>query len=656
MKVYFRHIAYIFFAFVLCTIAGCSKDHDLVDDAVTHQPDGLNTIGYLSIRLQTSDGLTRIGEEFAQGEDAEFALAPGQHHFAIFYNDEQTGPMAVAALSGLSDNEEGGPTANSSVVLATIVAKSAKRELLEQLQECIVVLNSDFDITQLWTMSKDKLITTIVTSPFYKSTNGKEYFTMCNSVYIDNGKKVVAAKVDTSKIYTSYIEALEQAWKGNAAVVAYVERLAAKFSLRFANPQYNEAGAEIYTPADNHIVIFSHVNDNGIPYYRDDYASYQIKITGWGMNALEQVSYLFRQFKVDGNYFNGWYNTTNARAYWSEDRHYTQDVYPWQYRKAIDKIDIPYYQKNTDNILRNLSFDELNTNQKYQYTPENTYVINNAAFNQSLDARPELLAGTHMIVCAELLTDLDDGKGYYPHDVYRDRNGNFYPNEQDCIKARLTFFINSLNSHSFLKYKHYNWEEGTSDGMLYAWTKGNYRLYYNGDELTQNNIDKYYDALITDAIIKGGDGKRMIWANGMSIKDEQGNSLKIYTNIDEVDPKKNSILRDATPDDIRSLLFEVIGAVDHFCDGKMYYAIPIGYIQDKANSTETSSKYSIYGVVRNSVYDILIHDITGFGTSVDKPTDPIVPNSVSTNDHLFISFDVLDWHWTDQKVPGVITK
>lgn len=625
----------------------------------------VDTIGYMSIGLQMSDGSTRaskVGDEFAYGEDEEFSLASGEHHFAIFYKEGQDTPVAIATLSGMANEKEGELTSNTTVVFATIAVKSEQKRQLEELSECIVLLNVNINGNEMWTKTKKSLLNTIVESPYYESSTGRKFFTMCNSVYIDgDGKKIIASEVDTDKIYTSYMEALEQAWKGNAAVTAYVERLTARFTLEFSNCESTGQDGYIYVPENNQMVVFSHINDNGIPYYDEatnssSGYSYKIKITGWGVNALEQKHFLFRNINVAGNYFANWYSSENHRVYWSEDCNYTKATYPWQYRQAIDEPAIPYY-KGQDNILRNRSFSELDGFQKYAYSPENTYNFADADFSLTLDSRVELLAGTHVIVCAQLLTNLDDVNSHVAKDVYRDRNGTYYRSEEDCFKSLVCVLNNTVSSRSFLKFRHYDWTKGGGNQTLYAKTDGSYYLYYNGTKLTPAMLKSFVNQnkgnLMSDATLKNGDGKRLVWMDGMEIKDDAGKPLQIYTNIDEVDPTKDIWLREATTDDVKSLIYEYIGAVDHFNEGKMYYAIPVGFIKNGTNADGTD-KYSVYGVVRNCAYSIVVTDVTGLGTSVDNIDEPIVPNKVSTHDHLFVSFEILNWHVTEESVWGTI--
>ncbi|MCH5216779.1 MAG: fimbria major subunit [Muribaculaceae bacterium] len=663
MKLKVSHIALAFFSSAMLLLQGC-----IFDDMGVCPQEVLpaNTIGYLSLKLLPTDDATRaaVGEQYEYGKFDEFALAPGECHYVIFYDGEHEGPVAASPLSGIAMSELPDRKANSTVAFAAIVAKSEQKGWFENLKECFVLLNTPFELADLLTVSKDELLQKIVNTPYISDGNGTRYLTMCNSVYVEGGGKTsVAAKVDPTKVFTSQLEAMEKALKGEAAVVAYVERVAAKVSLRFENEKYDEPSAErVFTPDNDEVVLFSRMY-NDVPYYEGGYSS-RIRITGWGMNALEKKSFLFRKFDPAVNYFSGWYNTANSRVFWSEDMNYNySSAYPWQYRKAVNSPSVPYYKNKINgsentNILQNISFSGL-ANGKFGkdnalYVPENTYDFTDAAF-KNLDSRPELLAGTHVIVCAELLTNIDNRNVFSARDLYRDRNGNYYRTERDCFKALVLAFNNSVISHSFLRFRYYDWDNGGGEQTLFAMTKGEYNLYYGNTKLDEKNIDALAGMLTSDATVVGGDGQRLAWLDGMTIKDGNGNVVDIYTNIDEVDSSKNRYLRKATPNDIKSILLEYIGVIDHFKDGKMYYAVPVGFLLDNDKSTPTNSTYSIYGVVRNCSYDILIHNVTGLGTSVDNVEEPIVPNKVMTHDHLFISIEILRWHETSQNVPGVIT-
>ena len=669
MKSFLSYLSPILLMCFLFMGYGCVQD----DFEGCKDKDEIVTIGYIPVGLRTSGNATRaVGDEYFEGEDSELALAKNAHHYIIFYTDGQETPLSVGTLTGIATDNGENKNVNSSVVVAALAARNEVKEELTRISECYVVLNSDINESELWTATRKSLMTKVVKSPFLVDAEGKRYFTMCNSVYMNtSGQKTVSMEIDMSKIYESYLEAVEKALKGEAAVTVYVERLAAKFSLRFAKEAYNAPDTDrLFFPDNNRMVVFTRLV-NGIPFYENRYQGtgnpyeYRIRVTGWGMNALEKESYLFRNFDETKNYFTGWSAPANRRVFWSEDLNYRSATYPWQYRKVIDNSGIPVYSDKEDgNILLNLPFTELNANrftERYLYTPENTYDFTNTAFLNSLDGRPHILAGTHMVVCAELLTNVEDGVTFKAGDLYRDRNGNFYTSELECFRALVAIMNNALESHSFLKFTYWDWDKGGVEMKLFIQTKGSYALWWNGIKLTPENIDYVYNQVVarggrvtSEAEFKGGDGKRIIWTDGMTIRDDSGRELTTFSYIDEVNSANDKPLRPATVNDIKSAIFEQIGGLDHFDGGKMYYAIPIGLVENKAASKPSQSAYTVYGVVRNCSYDVMIHDISGIGASVDNPAEPIVSNAASTDDHLYISFDILDWHLTEQNVPGVV--
>lgn len=661
-----------FFQIFLISFLALLTQSCVMDDyepCVSDNPDNLETIGYMSIHLNSTAGLTRsrVGDDFNAGNSDEIALSSEANHFAIFYSETSDKPIAVASILNVNDGRDNLDGKNATFVLAAIAAKSEEREVLERLRDCYVVLNTDIKEDVFWTKTKNDLLKIEVESPYFISESGDKFHTMCNSVYVENGQKKIYTQVDNTKIFNEYQEALENAWKGIAAVNVYVERMSAKFSLTFENPEFNLEGADrVFEPKNNSMIVFTGINPAGIPYYENGPAdntgkkySFKVRITGWGVNALERKHYLFRNFNAGGNYFTNWYNTEYKRAYWSEDLNYNKAVYPWQYRKVIDNSGLPVYSGKIvngidGNILKNLSFNELNENkftQKYLYSPENTFNFADQSFNTSLDSRIEYLAGTHIIVCAEVLTNLEDFNQHKVGELYRDRNNNFYRSEKDAFKALLSSMNHSLRTHSSLKFTYYDWDQGGIELKLYAETKGDCGIYIDGMRLTPDNFELLTGELTADAEFKESDGKRIIWMDKLQILDENKQPIKIYAFLNDIDPSKNEFLRSATVNDFKSLIFEHVGALDHFKDGKMYYAVPIGYLQ---GSEGINSKYDVYGVVRNSEYQIKIHDVSGLGTSVDKLNEPIIPNSASTHDHLYTSFEILDWHVTEQDVPGVI--
>lgn len=661
------HIFNILLASVLLMSGGCIMDNY---DSPDYTEPKTDILGYMSVKLMPDDGSTRaVGDHFDYGIDSELLLAKEAKHYAILYTDGQDKPAAIARLNGMTSDNNMDHQANTSVVFASIATRNEKKAELEKLNHCYVILNTEFEEMDLWDFTVDDLLKIVANSPFFKDSSGKRFFKMVNSVYVENGRKKIHTEVDTSKIYGSYQEAMEQAWKGNAAVNAYVERLAAKFQLSFEKEEYNQPDADrVFVPQNNEMIVYTGLGSNNIPLYTDGNSqgkySYKIRITGWGINAIERETNLFRDFNPQTNYFTGWTNTANKRVYWSVDRNYNKATYPWQYRKVIDNSGIPVYA-NGNNILENFSYEQLNENgfmNPYQYSPENTYDFSDDSFMNSLNNHPHIVAGTHMVVCGELLTNVgEDINTFHTNDIFRDRNGNFYLSEKDCFKALVTTMNNILESHAFLKFTYWDWSKGGVESKLFVRTMGTYSVYYNGQKLTPERIDAIYaslpkgEYLTTEAEFKGSDGKRIIWpADGFTIQDDQGNKLQTYSYIDEADHTKDIPLREATINDLKSVIFEHVGAVDHFKDGKMYYSIPIGLIQNLDDKPESSTDFSVYGVVRNTSYHVEIKDVVNIGSSVDNENQPIVGAQTSTNDQIHLGFKILDWHPIEQTVPGEI--
>lgn len=662
----------IMFVFTLLFLNSCVMD----DFDTCFETSELKTFGYMPLHINTGSNATRaIGNDYNVGIEDEVDLSPEANHYAIFYTEAGGMPIAVANISSQSEDKSENDKANSSIVLATIAAKTEEPELILKFAECFVVLNTDIEYEKIWATTRSELFGKVVDSPYFIDKNGKKFLTMSNSVYVNNGTRTIHTEIDPSRIYKSYQEAIEQAWKGIAAVNVYLERLSAKFSLVFDNEVFNEENAIIEYPINEDMIVFNGINQNGIPYYTlgpDPFNpsagkySYRVRLTGWGMNALERKTYLFRNFNANGNYFTDWYNTVNKRVFWSEDLNYKNDIYPFQFRKVIDNTGIPVYETKYDknnkekdgNILLNKSYYELNKNgftAKYQYTPENTYDIKDKSFSSSLENRIEYLAGTHMIICAEVHHNLENVNVWKAGDLFRDRNNNFYKSERDVFEALLSAMNQVLNSHSSLKYTYYDWDKGGVEMKLFAKTHGPCGIYLGNTRLTPENfesvIKNYGGQLTTEAEFKGSDGKRIIWNDNMKILDSDGQPLWIYSNIDDVFPENDVKLREANINDFKSLIFEHVGAVDHFKDGKMYYAVPIGYIQNP-NSSASNQIYDAYGVVRNSEYEIKVNGVRGLGTPVDNDMDPIIPNGNGTNDQLYLGLKILNWHLFEETVPG----
>lgn len=701
----------------LCTVTSCVRD-DLADTRLSAQNEELY---YLGIQLSFDPNMSptnRAFGDFGGGTEDEHDMSTAYKNFAILFQDNKLiGIYDFAGSNKDNVKENEYPEAKYTNVIR--IPTKVKVEEWSTDCSCLVVLNGSAKIyNQLKEYEEGANISEIlgeVWEEFDPKNIGfadlnHTYFTMTNSVFYDDNNKLHAAeKFDPTKyIKKTYAEAASD------PIIVYVERMVAKLTYS----EKHEKGYLYPLEKENastveQVWLYNGYNDeekdaNGLDAGNikvQDITKYcRIQVTGWGVNALESESYIFKNIPSD-YYFWGWNAPNYYRSYWCEDLNYGGS-YPWQYRYAVDKKGrFGYYSdKDKPSPLTNFSyvdFFNLSVESEYYrkvYVPENTY--GDDVLKVDYDNRTNLLAGTHLIVCADLLVDegvkdLEIGGeispigSYVGINLYRDRIGVYYKKQIDCLAELVRQFNHSLNSESTMKFYYYDWTGATtsdnSDGIMFAAkTAGNYQLYYDDIPLTPTEVQKLLsssDITLSTAYIKDGDGKLLPWTDDwishFTIKkknaDGSYDALEVYDgdyDYWEEELKKENNTRYGykegnagyqapkhpvtslnTTNIIKSLLFEWVGAVDHFNEGKMYYALPILHNGAQYPIEADMTTLGNYGVVRNHWYIFTLEDILRIGTPVDKPEDPIVPNRVKTNDQLNFKVKIINWHEIETTVP-----
>lgn len=462
-----------------------------------------------------------------------------------------------------------------------------------------------------------------------RDSNG--YFTMSNAVY----KNADGKWIDLVELPEDAIQIVDEPVDEEKIVKIRVERMVAKSSLEFTGDKLIRDGDNIWYENEKDQMLFKGFDTDGIHEYFSK-VNWRVKVTGWGLNALETSSYLFRKVNSNGDYFDGWMDPANYRVYWSEDPHYTryEATYPWQTLRAVNNKDVPYYL-NHPNVLLNFSYNQFvnaHNFDKNLYVPENTYDFKDDYIANNLDDRTDYLAGTHLILTAELETDLGGGTDYKANTVFRDRTRILYENARDCFRALTTSFNYALASQENMKFTYYNWDDDSDDRRgkyYYASSHGSkFALYLNGSLLNTTNppqLASYYQP----AYVQNGDGKILTYVPGLSIENTTtGEKIRVYD--------ENGVDVTATMDHnniVKSLLLEWVGPVDHFVDGKMYYFAPLNITKGRA------------GTVRNGWYQFVLSGINTIGTSVSLPDNPIVPNKVYIDQQMIdIEVQILPWH------------
>lgn len=668
MKINKKNI--IFFLLSVLLFSACSQD-GWVSEEPKYEEENELTLGFMPFLINFDpESMTRADYEMGNSDKSEVRLRPGSYHFALFYVDGSQTPI-IASLEGATTAESDDHFDNYTISYARLWKVEADgdssdmdflKEQLEKLKSCIVILNSPLSQDELKIMTKNQLQSELAEHYCIYDEKGVRYFTMVSSTYMKGNAITMEAPVEIEgKIFDNLTDAQEQTLKGNAAVVAYVERLASKFNFEFKNRK-DDFIYEADKANERIINVFTGFDENNIPVYDTETFTYKVRLTGWQMNAQEYETYLFKRVQTNGNYFNGWNHEAYHRCYWSEDPDYTAIAYPKQTRQAYDNPSIKYFGHKDVVSLNNFSYNEVsspdgassseiaaNFNRQI-YTLENTYY--RPGLTALYEDRTDILAGTHLLITAELLTNLNDPNKFEANDVYRDEIGNFYKSEKECFKALVEAFNKALESQRTMEFTSVNWS--TLGGAVWRprmkvdLSKAEYALYYGDDRLTNSYIDNELPDNMTftiEAKTEGGDGKRMIWLDNLSIRNVvTGEAPKVIESVEsrpEAETDKNNYrAQELTKEEIKSMMYEWIGPIDHFKDGKMYYAQPVYH-----------SGIGMYGVVRNHSYTFSLTGVNSIGTPVDDPTQVIVPEKVETNDEVEVKVNILGWHRIETEAP-----
>lgn len=174
--------------------------------------------------------------------------------------------------------------------------------------------------------------------------------------------------------------------------------------------------------------------------------------------------------------------------------------------------------------------------------------------------------------------------------------------------------------------------------------------------------------------IPSGDGQRLPWpaeiasTGKLAICNTDHVSIYIFTRDHDqaLRPTARKELRFASDNDIKSILYEWVGAIDHFNEGRMYYAHGIEQASSRVvKNGETTVKdeedrplslTGRFGAVRNNWYQLRLTRINSLGVPVDDPGQPIVPDRATPHDQINVTVSIQDWHTESSKTPTAGTQ
>ena len=493
--------------------------------------------------------------------------------------------------------------------------------------------------------------------------NAEGLYTMTNSAYFEDGNLMTLTPMLPPKdsngndnYFTTVDEFISSGKQPSATV--YVERMVAKFSEPTLSTEV--IGSERFfrpSVAVRPLIIYHWENQNMV----GEDVDWRIHLLGWAINGEETSSYLFKNIPTSVaalTDWTDWNDPARKRSYWSIDPHYNTGFYPWQYRKAADRTDIISYSAAIAKSIQDASYKPVLKYYKFNdvkwkestTSPENT--IDPYKTDWNLDDRTTLLAGPHLLITAELYLKGETGgdyiEGFGPaKNLYGDRFQRYFKDEKDIFKLFLQDFNYTLATQEEMTFHVHDWDnpDDKVNDTYKVGTTGDCQLYYNDQELTFDLIDEIFEndnIKLFPANVRQGDGRVIPWISGLSVRTPDGNlELKPQISRGEYWEEVN----EWTDDMYRSFFYEWFGAIDHYKEGKMYYA---GEIQHHKKDGKNNEFF--FGTVRNHWYKFTVNSINALGIPVDDLEQRIIPDKYKYNDLLGVQVEIQEWHYKESNV------
>ena len=651
------------------------------------------TVGYAVYRIapNAGDGSRAAGvpadasagsRTTDDGEPEESALAPGEYHYILFYrkgdaNARPTAVMSLADAGVYADREDWITKTLVSIEPIKLDQRDAFIEFLNN-HDALALLNFDSQQVLGETVSLEsttrRVLLEKVASKGTIEVDGQTYYLMTSSAYQgSDGKIVYASECHPDRtLWDTKSQALAAALRGEAHVITYVERVVAKIVPKFVyEPGYEaEHYLKRHEQEYSDINVYKGLTTDGNFDYETEYSQrgWYAQVVGYGLNGLERKSQLFKQLQDSHTYFANWSSAGYRRSYWTMDPHYevnsqTVGGYPHQYRTALEAEDVRAYHTgnypdynsfDTENeayYLKYFSYDDLRrgdallTDPSKQpfYPLENTY--DDSGNPPQLGDAGYFSAGTHLLVTCRLLLETDYRSGRYEPvaHLYRDQNDIYYTSAAELLRAKYTLLHNKAlpGGNAGLNILDADWKNHRPHDNSYvtsiSWPMDSRLEIYDNSRGYREAT--WEDFTLIPAELSGGDGMLMIAPVDKNDVSQNGQSKYRITNGSEWEA--------VSYNELVSLFHKLMGVFDHYDQGCMYYAAPVGHNATKLENCKSTVVGSV-GVVRNHFYELNVKSVSQPGRSVDKSGQPIIPMLETKRNYIDVSINILDWHRIDQ--------
>lgn len=464
-------------------------------------------------------------------------------------------------------------------------------------------------------------------------------FTMSNSVYYaaeeTNTPVSIAAVIPDGALFEEKKDAEESETK----LTIYVERLAAKVSVK-QNANIKETNNTVADGDDTKVLKF-------VP-------------LAWGVNNVEKTTFLIKNFRqgqnVSRNENTGvssitaltnlnygaantgiqdketsfswdWNLPNHFRSFWAcSPTYFTGGKYPAtasDYKGNSSSYDLVYrsyddFWNTTVTPAAVGKWGQSFGDDKCLYTLENT-CWDEVLTNQAQRALSSVVVVGQYYV---LSNESESIEGKTPETFYlrRTTDKNYYYSESDIQTKFIT-------ANTIIGKK-----EGSGDGARFVpsqkWTT-DFEINHPGKEVTGTyNAPSRYVTLMLKAEQIG---------KGYWYQNENGQEIEITS---------QATLNAANARLYNTLAAQDLGGIIQFTNGMAYFNVPIKH--ERTGEASTDGNYAAaltgeYGVVRNHLYALTVTGIDGIGIGIRDPEDPIIVPVEEQTYYVYTQLNVLAW-------------
>ena len=688
------------FAALALLVSGCSKDS--VDTAEVLQQD---EVRYVSImigdaagfgsRTESVEGDYGTGYDYNGTDDPKFeeGTNAGDYDenkinslYLLFYDedDNRVGGSMLVDQSSLFKNITVEEPKYGSVYERRVGIVQINLSKGEKVPDKVVAIINP--VASEWAsprfqagLSKLKDLETLVQEQVVTSRG----FAMSNSVYYENesaAAPIVAAKIIGANLYKSEKkaqDALDSVKDGDYSSVLsfdiYVERYAVKVNFSFSLSEEVEGNNE------KEAYFVSEVDDDS-SFSNDATCTLKFNPEYWWVNAQEPEAYVVKSlFKVESgqttpssdylsygelnaainpstDLWQKWNSPESHRSYWAQSPAYYSKTYPRvsddimddkdgankdEYDEEGEKIHNPsnyslkYYTYNEIAGSNDPAYD-VPAAGKYakQYVRENTMASSVlASENLTADKYYNYKAAIPSIVMVGRYAIEREGAETLENETFYVRGSetnDYYVFTEEAMNK-----LFRLNTEGIVGVKNGNNYEAVPENKFFE-----YFDMIHPSEATRAKVGTS-DELVIDARFVTMQTKKDaadFSGSGIYVRLESGwaevNGDNIYT--------------------LNRMLITTLGLARKFNEGLAYFNIPIKHLRfnlGKKDIIEPTSKefewdkvrVGDFGLVRNHIYTINVSSITGLGTGISNPDDPIVPPVDEEEYYAASRVNILNW-------------